>query len=164
MGGVVLRRLMAITGLSLAWALSVAASIGAEALAHDASDGMRHRTFRAKPAIGYRAAAAHRHRRPAVVYRSGEHKVPQISSSVLRRADPQFDELARHCSGSRTGGSCGGTPLRHVGLPDSLLQAPSPATEQNLKQLGIPIVKDVYPIAILRPGSADNDGLTFERR
>ncbi len=42
--------------------------------------------------------------------------------------------------------------MRPKGLVDALLEAPSPTTEQVLKDIGIPAIKDVPPIAILRPG------------
>lgn len=37
-------------------------------------------------------------------------------------------------------------------LPDALLEAPNPSTERSLKQIGIPAIKDVPPIVILRAG------------
>jgi hypothetical protein len=166
MGSVVLRRLTAMTGLSLAGALSLAIVTGAVAVAHDASEDARHRASRDEPAVGYKAAVLRRHSRSAVLYRSGEHRVGQISPTILRRADPQLDDAARHpCGTARARRACEGAPLRQAGLPESLLQVPSPATEQSLKQLGIPIVKDVYPIAILRSGLPNHeDDFAFERR
>jgi hypothetical protein len=100
-----------------------------------------------------------------VLYRLGEHTVPQISPTILRRADPRLDDTVRRsCGTPRAGEDCEGAPLRQTGLPEVLLQVPSPATEQSLKQLGIPIVRDVYPIAILRPGATSHeDGLAFGR-
>jgi hypothetical protein len=166
MGGIVSRRLTAITGLSLAWVVLLGMSFAPGASAHDAPEGERHRTSHTKSTIGYKAATVRRHGRSAVLYRSGEHKVVQISPSILRRADPQLDDgTRRSCGRARAGRECDGTPFRHADLPEALLQTPSPATEQSLKQLGVPIIRDVYPIVILRPGSPDHDdSLAFERR
>jgi hypothetical protein len=166
-----LRRWTANTYLSLAWALSLGVSAVALAAPRDTSGPDVYRTSRASSAVRHGPAhgtssAARRHARPKVLYRSGEHRIAQISPGILRRADPQLDAPAPHsCDTAASGGSCRDAGLRSTGLPDSLLQAPSPTTEQSLKQLGIPIVRDVYPIAILRPNMPDqDDSLAFERQ
>jgi hypothetical protein len=99
--------------------------------------------------------------RPRARYRSGEHTVAQISPAIWRRADVFLeDEGLPPCPvNARRRSACRAALLRQQGLPDVLLEAPTPATEGPLKQLGIPAIKDVPPIAILRarPSGADDN-------
>ena len=69
------------------------------------------------------------------------------------------DQLGQPCAAKarRRFGCYRAKSIRPKGLVDALLESPSPATEQVLKNLGIPAIKDVPPIAILRPGHPGAD-------
>jgi hypothetical protein len=177
MGVVVLRRITKTYFLGLAWAISLGVSAVATAsprdpteisikvavtpaLAHPrASEGAGSRTARWKGAAGnhsaYTATLARRRNRSNAYYRAGEHRVAQISPAISRRADLFLEDEARpRCAvTARRRSACLEKRLRPKGLPDALLEAPTPATERTLKEIGIPAIKDVPPIAILRAGT-----------
>ena len=105
--------------------------------------------------------------RSKAFYRSGEHSVAQISPMILRGGERSLEDDGPECatkSGRRS--SCYRTnPVRPKDLVDALLEAPSPATEKILKDIGIPAINDVPPIAILRAGHPDaNSNFTAELR
>jgi hypothetical protein len=124
--------------------------------------GARYRTIRGTAAASNRGALTtdfarrHRHQnRSKAVYRSGDHSVAQISPTILRRMDLSLeDDVRPPCAAkaSRRSACYRARPSRPKSLTDALLEAPSPATEQILKDIGIPAIKDVPPIAILRAG------------
>ncbi len=105
--------------------------------------------------IGVRRYATSRPR-----YRAGEHRVAQISSSILRRASFELTpDAASQCGRKRHyPAACS----HRANLVDALLEAPTPATEQILRDLGIPVIKDVPAIAILRGGSPGADDISID--
>jgi hypothetical protein len=135
------------------------------ASAHPRSfEGARYRTARRNAAASGRgaltAAVSRRRNKSKALYRSGEHSVAQIPPTILRGADLSLEDEARPpCAAkARRRSACRrAKPMRPKGLADALLEAPSPATEHILKDIGIPAIKDVPPIAILRAGHPGAD-------
>ena len=85
----------------------------------------------------------------------GDLNVAQISPTIRRGATLNLEDKGpRACAAKFRRGSaaCRAQALRRGPLVDALLEAPSPATEALLKEIGIPAIKDVPPIAILRAG------------
>ena len=173
--------------LGLAWAIALGASAvvtaaspressetnisfaGRSASVHHA--GPRYRTVRRNTAVSGRGAKigtfARRRNRSAAVYRSGAHSVAQISPTILHAAYLSLEDDARPlCAAkARRRSACRGKPVRANGLSDALLQSPSPATEPILRAIGIPVIKDVPPIVILRAGHpVADENATFELR
>jgi hypothetical protein len=110
---------------------------------------------------------ARRQNRSKAHYRSGEHSVAQISPAIHRRTRLSLEDAARPPCAAKARGDliCRAKAERPKGLVEALLEAPTPATQQSLKQIGIPAVKDVPPIAILRaatPG-VDEHGIAASR-
>jgi hypothetical protein len=179
---VVLQRIMIAHCFSLAWAIVLGVSAAATASPRGPSEmggpfitgsasaqsqnfaGSRYGTARGNTAASapdpLTAALTRRRNRSKTLHRSGEHSVAQISPTILRGKDPYMeDELGQPCAAKarRHFGCYRAKSIRPKGLVDALLEAPSPATEQVLKNLGIPAIKDVPPIAILRPGHPGAD-------
>lgn len=178
----VLQRITIAHCFSLAWAIGLGVSAGVTASPRGASEmgptfttgpasgqlqnfaGSRSRTTRGNTAASAPGplipALTRRRNRSKTLYRSGEHGVAQISPTILRRKDPYMeDQLGQPCAAKarRRFGCYRAKSIRPKGLVDALLESPSPATEQVLKNLGIPAIKDVPPIAILRPGHPGAD-------
>lgn len=189
----VLQRIMMAHCFNLAWTIALSVSAAATASPRDPSEGgvsfmtgsasvhsqsfegTRYRTVRGKAAAFNRGALttdfAQRHRRQnrsKAFYRSGDHSVAQISPTILRGADLSLgDDLRPPCAAkARRRSACyQAKPSRLKSLTDALLEAPSPATEQILKDIGIPAIKDVPPIAILQAGHPGaNENFTAELR
>jgi hypothetical protein len=136
-----------------------ASSSAGWALAHPQSiEGARHWTSRSPALATGRGALAvtfaRRWNRSKALFRSGEHSIAQISPAILRGTDFSMDDEARSpCAAkARRRSACRTKSMRAKDLTDALLEAPTPATERILKDIGIPAIKDVPPIAILRPG------------
>ena len=119
--------------------------------------GTRYRTAQGNTAVSSRGFTRHRVRSKAL-YRSGEHSVAQIAPTILRSQDPSMeDEPPQSCATNarRRTGCYQAKSMRPKGLVDALLETPSPSTEPVLRDIGIPVIKDVPPIAILRPAHTD---------
>lgn len=142
--------------------VGVSFTTGSASLRSQNFEGARYRTVRGTAAASNRGALttdfARRHRRQnrsKALYRSGDHSVAQISPTIRRRTDLSMeDDVRPPCTTKvRRRSACYRVrPSRPKSLADALLEAPSPATEQILKDIGIPAIKDVPPIAILRAG------------
>ena len=150
----VLRRITMARRFGLAGAIALGVLATATASPRDPSE-MGAGFSAAAPDRGALTATVVRHRnRSKALYRPGEHSVAQISPTILRGADVSMEDEARPpCAAkARRRSACRAKPMRSKGLADALLEAPSPATVQILKDIGIPAIKDVPPIAILRAG------------
>jgi hypothetical protein len=167
----VLRRFTKTQCLALAWAISLAISaVAATASPREPSD-VSIKAASEPVSSRPRGVQSARYRmlgnRPTARYRSGEHAVAQISPTIWRRADVFLgDETPPPCpTNARRRSACRAAFLPQQGLPDVLLEAPTPATERSLKELGIPAIKDVPPIAILRarPLGEDDNSDAFSR-
>jgi len=95
------------------------------------------------------------------LFGGNEAAVTQLSPALSVRA-PHASTLDREAFdrcprlGERRQGS--GQPCAvDRGLPEALLRAPDASTEKVLRQIGIPIIPDVPPITILRPGGDERD-------
>ena len=167
----VLRRIT-ITLLSIAGAIALGVSAAAMASPRDPAEmGQRlagahtqgyesgqYRTVRRSAAAASRrgtATFARRRNRSKALHRPGEHSIRQISPMILRGADLSLEDgrLSPCAAKARRHSSA----CRAKGLPEALLEAPSPATAQILRDIGIPAIKDVPPIAILRAGHPGAD-------
>ena len=178
----VLRHIRLAHCFSIAWAIALGVSAAATASPRDPSEvggpftrgsasapfqsdeATRYHTVRRNAAASRRGAAtatfARRRNRSKALYRSGQHSVAQISPTILRGAYLSLDDDARSpCAAKarRHSSACRAQTMRPKGLPEALLEAPSPATAQILKDIGIPAIKDVPPIAILRAGHPGAD-------
>ncbi len=178
----VLRRITMAGCFGIAWALALGVSAAATASPRDSHElGIRftagsasapsqrvataqYRAARGRAAASDRSALTaaffRRRNRSKALYRSGEHSIAQISPTILRRSDPSLeDDGGPPCSAKarRRSGCYQAKSMRPKDLADALLEAPSPATEHILKDIGIPAIKDVPPIAILRSGHPGAD-------
>ena len=164
----VLRRMMMARCFGLAWAIVLGVSAiaaasprnrfesdgptaaGSAPLHRQSGESSRYRTVRGNAHVVPKKAS----NRSKAFYRSGEHRVAQISPMILRGGEHSLEDDGPQCA-TKTGrrSSCYRTkPVRPKDLVDALLDAPSPATEKILKDIGIPVIKEVPPIAILRAG------------
>lgn len=123
----------------------------------------RYLTHMRKAAIFRRIASAstfsRRHNRSKVRHRPDELSIGQISPKITRGADLYLEDGAPSCSAkaSRRSACHRAKTVRSKGLPEALLEAPSPATEQTLKLIGIPAIQGVPPIVILRGQTSGMD-------
>jgi len=154
---VVSRWLTAAFCFGLACAVSLGVSSAATALPRNPAEmGVR---FSAASPLAARdrgaLIATWRRSRSRTQYRFGEHVVAQISPTILRRADVELGESSHPSCAMKAHrrSACRTSPIRPKGLPDALLESPTLATERSLKELGIPAIKDVPPIVILRAGT-----------
>jgi hypothetical protein len=161
----VLRRFTNAQCFGLAWAISLAISAVAATASPRKPSELSIKAASEPVSAHLRGAQSARYRmlgnRPRARYRSGEHTVAQISPAIWRRSDVFLeDEAPPPCPmNARRRSACRAAFLPQQGLPDVLLEAPTPATERSLRELGIPAIKDVPPIAILRArplGEDDN--------
>jgi hypothetical protein len=123
----------------------------------------QHLTHLRKAAIFRRMASAstfsRRHNRSKVHHRPNELSIGQISPKITRGADLYLEDGAPSCcarASRRSACHCVKT-VHSKGLPEALLEAPSPATEQTLKLIGIPAIQGVPPIVILRGQTSGMD-------
>jgi len=133
----------------------------------DRGNNAQYRTARrdaaARDGAAWTVRRARRLNRSKALHRSGVHSVAQISPTILRRAGLSLEDGAHpRCTSKfrRRSTACNAKPARPKDLVDALLEAPSPATVPILRDLGIPAIRDVPPIAILRaahPNADKND-------
>jgi hypothetical protein len=161
MSAVVLRRISIAHCFGLAWAIALGVPAAATASVLALPQGFEaapYGTVRGNAASSggevVPASLASRRNRSKARYRSGDHNVAQISPTIRRPGGLSLEDGANPpCAAKvRRSSSCRAKSLRSKGLPDALLEAPSPATAKILNDIGIPAIKDVPPIAILRAG------------
>jgi hypothetical protein len=177
MSAVVLRRITMAGCFCISWAMALGISAAATAsprypheMGVPLSKGSASVPSQSVATAQYRAARGHaaasdrsalttasfrRRNSSKALYRSGEHSVTQISPTILRRSDPSLEDDGHppcRAKARRRSGCYQAKSMRPKDLADALLEAPSPATEHIFKDIGIPAIKDVPPIAILRSG------------